>query len=574
MIMATGQSYQSFLGNKQALIDETLNQIKRDDLISRIWKHDYTIWKPEPTEISNRLGWLHSPDYMKERISEINSFVAEVKDAGYHQALLMGMGGSSLAPEVFRKTFGVKSGYLDLSVLDSTDPGAVLYHEKNLDLKKSLFIVSTKSGGTVETLSFMKYFYNKLKVGMPEEEIGRHFIAITDPGSSLEQTAKDLSFRRTFLNDSEVGGRYSALTHFGLVPAALAGVDLNRLLDRAQAISQKCKGYDFQKNSAAHLGVILGRLALAGQDKVTFIASPEIKYFGTWVEQLIAESSGKEGRGILPIDGEELLADDQYSKDRLFVFLHFHNSNEYVMQVNSLKQAGRPVVQIDFNDIYDLGREFFRWEFAIAIAGWCLKINPFNQPNVESAKVQARKMVDSYENSGKLPELKAELTEGDLKIFSDENQTDLNDILNRFFSQANQGDSEGKNRSYISLQAYLIPNEENDSLFHEFRTFLQKKYKMATTFGYGPRFLHSTGQLHKGDAGYGMFIQFLADSSRDVKIPNQPGEDASSITFGILKKAQCLGDRQALKQANRQVILIDLGSHIQENLQKLMKALG
>ncbi|MEJ2050537.1 MAG: transaldolase, partial [Calditrichota bacterium] len=453
--MAGGQSYQSFLGNKQTLVDETLNQIKRDDLISRIWKHDYTIWKPEPTEISNRLGWLHSPDYMKERISEINSFVAEVKDAGYHQALLMGMGGSSLAPEVFRKTFGLKSGYLDLSVLDSTDPGAVLCHEKNLDLKKSLFIVSTKSGGTVETLSFMKYFYNKLKVGMPEEEIGRHFIAITDPGSSLERTARDLKFRRTFLNDSEVGGRYSALTHFGLVPAALVGVDLYLLLDRAQAMSQNCRGYDFEQNSAAQLGATLGKLALAGQDKVTFIASPEIKHFGTWVEQLIAESSGKEGRGILPVDGEEVLADDQYSKDRLFVFLHFRNNNEFVNQVDSLKRAGRPVVQIDFDDIYDLGREFLRWEFAIAIAGWCLKINPFNQPNVESAKVQARKMVDSYENSGKLPELKANLKEGDLKIYSDENQTGLNNILNRFFSKANQGDAEGKNRSYISLQAYL-----------------------------------------------------------------------------------------------------------------------
>ena len=226
-----------------------------------------------------------------------------------------------------------------------------------------------------------------------------------------------MKFRRTFLNDSEVGGRYSALTHFGLVPAALAGVDLNLLLDRAQAMSQNCKGYDFEQNSAVQLGATLGKLALAGQDKVTFIASPEIKHFGTWVEQLIAESSGKEGRGILPVDGEEVLADDQYSKDRLFVFLHFRNSNEFVNRVGSLKQAGKPVIQIDLDDIYDLGREFFRWEFAIAIAGWCLKINPFNQPNVESAKVQARKMVDSYENSGKLPELKANLTEEDLKIF-------------------------------------------------------------------------------------------------------------------------------------------------------------
>jgi glucose-6-phosphate isomerase len=569
----TGNNYHAYLGKKQGMVDKALDKIKQEDIIARIWKHDYTIWKPEPTEISNRLGWLNSPDYMKERISEISRFVEEVKKAGYKQALLMGMGGSSLAPEVFRKTFGVKSGYLDLSVLDSTDPAAIMQHENQLDLEKTLFIVSTKSGSTVETLSFMKYFYNKLQKTLPGEEVGQHFIAITDPGSSLEKLAKDLKYREIFLNDSEVGGRYSALTHFGLVPAALVGVDLTRLLENAEVMSQNCKGYDYHQNSAAHLGATLGEMAKNGQDKVTFIASPEIKHFGTWVEQLIAESSGKEGRGILPVDGEEVLSAQDYSPDRLFVYLHYQNTGKNQEKVAELKDAGLPLIQINFDNLYDLGREYFRWEFAIAIAGWCLDINPFNQPNVESAKVQARKMVDAYKKSGELPELSASLTEGDLKVYTDEKASDLKGVLNQFFNKASQGDSSGKNRSYITLQAYLTPDEQNDKLFHEFRTFLQKKYKMATTFGYGPRFLHSTGQLHKGDAGHGMFLQFLADIPKDAKIPDQPGDDASSISFGILKTAQCLGDRQALKNVNRHVILINLGSHVKENLQKLMKTL-
>lgn len=569
-------SYHAELGDFQESVDKTLQELKDKRVISRIWEHDHTVWKPDPTEITNRLGWLHSTEMMEEMVTDIDSLVKNIRSDGYTDALLLGMGGSSLAPEVFRKTFGVKNGYLDLSVLDSTDPGAVLAYTQKLDPAKTLYLVSTKSGGTVETLSFMKYFYNHTLQKVGDREVGKHYIAITDPGSSLESLARELNFRKIFLNDYNVGGRYSALTYFGLVPAGLMGVDLYRLLERSARTvcnAESCNCPVGGDNTAAWLGATLGELALAGRDKVTFIASPPITSFGAWLEQLIAESTGKEKKGILPVDGEEVLTPNDYARDRLFVYLRLKDDTTFDAQVKNLVDSGFPVIQIDLNDLYDLGGEFFRWEMATAIASWRLQINPFDQPNVESAKVLARNMVKQYQEAGKLPDIQYTFQENGINISSDIKGNSLSDLFQGFFSEIDTNKNEVGNRSYVALQAYLKPDSKTDKLFYELRIVIQKKFRVATTYGYGPRFLHSTGQLHKGDAGNGLFIQFTATSTEDVPIPDVAGKSESSISFGILKDAQSLGDRQALIEAGRKVMRIQLADDVEKNLNKLIELL-
>jgi transaldolase/glucose-6-phosphate isomerase len=550
------------LGNYQPMVDRALRELEDEDILNRIWKHDHTVWGEDPAEISNRLGWLHSPEVMVEAIPQILSFVDEVRGDGLDRALLLGMGGSSLAPEVFRKTFGIKEGYLDLEVLDSTDPGAVLEKKRAFDPAKSLFIVSTKSGGTVETISFMKYFYNRCVKTLGRERAGEHFVAITDTGSALERMAGELRFRRIFLNDSNIGGRYSVLSYFGLVPAALLGVDLGILLERASAVAcngEPCNSPTQGDNSSAALGTIMGKLAEAGRDKVTLICSPAISSYGAWVEQLIAESTGKRGKGILPVDGELLLKPRYYGKDRLFVYLRLKGDTTHDAGVEALKSDGHPVVRFDLRDLYDLGGEFFLWELATSIAGRFLGINPFDQPNVESAKVLARKMVAAFQKEGRLPGLTPVLEDMGVKVFYERDANDLKEALESFFALADQGLEESLGRSYVTLQAYVTPTPGVSAALTELRTLIQKRYRLATTVGYGPRFLHSTGQLHKGDGGNGLFIQITSDLQEDAEIPDRPAEDASSITFGILKDAQALGDRQALLDNRRRFMRLHLG---------------
>jgi len=422
----------------------------------------------------------------------------------------------------------------------------------------------------------MRYFYNEVLNSVGPENVGKHFIAITDPGSPLAKTATELSFRKTFLNDPNIGGRYSVLSYFGLVPAALIGIDLNLLLERAIAMlhnNESCNSPVVGNNSGAWLGTIMGILANLGRDKTTLIASPPISHFGTWVEQLIAESTGKEGKGILPVDGEELLPPEYYGNDRLFVYMRLEDDSTYDDQVNPLADAAHPVVQLNLRDLYDLGGEFFRWEMAIAIAGLHLGINPFNQPNVEEAKVLARQMVAAYQREGKLPEIKPSLETNGIKVYSDFKTDSIIDALSKFIALAKPGNNEAKGRSYVTIQAYIKPSPEHDKALHTLRTTIQKKYRLATTQGYGPRFLHSTGQLHKGDAGNGLFIQFLSDMPQDVPVPDKPGEPASSITFGVIKNAAALGDRQALKDVGRNVITFDLGKEIVGGLNKLNESI-
>jgi transaldolase/glucose-6-phosphate isomerase len=540
------------LGDYQAAVNAALAEMEAGDIIARIWEYDHTVWKPEPTEITNRLGWLRIAEAMVEDVPRMQTLAAEVQGAGYTDGLLLGMGGSSLAPELFSKIFARANG-LSLAVLDSTDPGALLAQAERLDPARTLFVVATKSGDTVETLSFFKFFYNWVVDASGLGRAGEHFIAINDPGSKLADIAARYEFRACFLNDPNIGGRFSALSYFGLLPAVLAGVDVERLLGQALAMMHTC-GPDVPvvDNPAAWLGAILGELDKFGRDKVTFAISPAIASFGDWVEQLIAESTGKKGLGILPVVREPLGAVDVYGPDRLFVHIRLDGDITYDADLAALEAAGYPVVRFDLHDVYDLGGQFFLWELATAVAGYRLGINPFDQPNVESAKAQARKMIAAYKEKGALPPVESvPLTA---------------EALESFIAQAKPGD-------YVMLQAYVQPTDETDAALAELRLKLRDKLHLATTVGYGPRFLHSTGQLHKGDGGNGLFIQLTHDPLQDVAIPDEAGEPESSITFGVLIAAQALGDRQALLDNDRRVIRFHLGDDVVGGLKKLSEAL-
>ena len=542
-----------FSGDNQSAINDTLLELNAERVVERIWEKDFTVWSDKPTEISNRLGWLTSPGASLKMLDEINEFVESVKKDEYTNALLLGMGGSSLAPEVFSKTFGTKAGYLHLEVLDSTHPEAVTEYAEIFDPAKTLYIVSTKSGGTVETFSFMKFFYNQTLKKVGKENVGKHFVAITDPGSGLETAAKQLDFRKIFLNDPNIGGRYAALSLFGVVPAALIGIDIKKLLNNAKEMAHESEAIDSTANTPSEIGVVMGTLAEKGRDKITFITSDQLSYFGNWVEQLIAESTGKIGRGILPVVGEEVLTPDNYSNDRFFTYLRLKNDHSNDVKVNELIKAGHPVIEIVLKDIYDLGGEFFRWEIATSIASWRIGVTPFDQPNVEAAKILAREMLVEYSKEGKLTQPDPNFEIDSIKVYSDDDSKDINTLVNQQLG-TDVDDFRKKGNQYIAIQAYVKPDESVDTALHSFRTFLQKKYKAAVTVGYGPRFLHSTGQLHKGDAGKGLFIQFISEGTNDIPIPQNPGGDKSIMTFGTLIKAQAFGDRGALIDGKRKVI--------------------
>lgn len=532
------------LGVHEKAFLAAIEKAKKDKLVERIWRRDHTVWNPNPEEISNRLGWLDIAKRMRLETPRLKKLTEELKQEGFTHVLLLGMGGSSLAPEVFSKLLATKDG-VKLSVLDSTDPDAVRAKAAEFDPTHTLYIVSTKSGGTVETLSFFKFFYNQAKEKLGEKA-GAHFVAITDPGSSLAELAAKYSFRQTFLADPNIGGRYSALSHFGLVPAALVGVDVAELIARTEAGVAACR-QPAPKNPGALLGLALGSLALAGIDKATFVTQDGIADFGNWVEQLIAESTGKQSKGILPVVGEPLASVAAYGKDRVFITLG-KLSGDASKLVSELKAAGHPVIELAWPDPYVLGWHFFAWEFATAVAGYVLGINPFDQPNVEAAKIQGRTFIDEYSKTGKLPKGEgAELSEQTLTAFVDKTKP---------------GD-------YIALQAYAQPTPELEQALQKLRSQLVEKYHLATTLGYGPRFLHSTGQLHKGDAGRGLFVQFISHPKDDLPIPKEAGSTESELGFGVLKIAQALGDAQALRQAGRRVLSFDVSGDLAGELDKL-----
>lgn len=549
-LQSNWQGMTAELGRYQPLVAIALAELRANRILNRIWGHDHTVWKSEPDEISNRLGWLHSIEKMQANCIRIHALTQSVVSNGYTDVLLLGMGGSSLAPELFAKTFGGNG--LNLSVLDSTDPDRVLEFDPRLDPAKTLYIVATKSGGTAETLSFFKYFYNKTAAAVGAEKAGQQFIAITDPGSKLMEIARRYQFRYTFVNDPNIGGRYAALSYFGLVPAALVGVDLDTLLERAAtaaANAASCNCPVEGDNNAGRLGAMIGELAKNGRDKLTIFASPAIASFGDWVEQLIAESTGKDGLGILPVVGEPVGTLDVYGDDRFFVYLQLAGDDTYDEAIATLAQAGHPVVRFQLQDTYDLGGQFFLWEMATAVAGYRLGIQPFDQPNVEAAKILARQMAAEYMDTGQLP--------------AGETAPVTTESLHTFMTQAKPGD-------YVAIHAYIQPTAAADAALLALRTQLRDQYKLATTVGYGPRFLHSTGQLHKGDGGNGLFIQFTSSTHGDADIPDEAGQPDSTMSFGVLKQAQALGDAQALREAGRRVIRFDLKTAVTDGLRQLV----
>ncbi|MCK5878132.1 MAG: glucose-6-phosphate isomerase [Holophagae bacterium] len=557
------------IGHYRHSLDAVLVELEKDRIVDRIWSDDYTVWGSEPAEISNRLGWLNSPQAMSGRIDGLRQLAFELHEENYTHALLLGMGGSSLAPEVLKKTFGFRDGYLDLAVLDSTDPGAVLYHADRLDPAKTLFIVSSKSGTTTETISFLKYFYNWMSDKLTAGVAGDHFIAITDPGSSLAELADHYSFRDTYINAPDIGGRFSALSYFGLVPAALMGVDIRRILDSSLEMEKRCRENDLSMeggNPGGILGAVIGALTRAGRDKLTIIASPGIDCFGNWVEQLVAESTGKEGQGVLPVVGEPVGPPGVYGDDRVFVYLKMVGDDSHDDLVNALEDTGGPVVRLCIDNLYGLGGQFFLWEMATAVTGWFLQINPFDQPDVETSKIMTGKMLGDYARDGQLPDETPVLTCGGVSIYDKPSSKNMEGILETFLGQAEPG-------GYVAIQAYLQPADETDCALGELRTKIRDRYGFATTVGYGPRYLHSTGQLHKGDAGGGLFIQFTADDARDVLIPDKMESGASSVSFSVLKRAQAMGDWKTLLDAGRHVIRFHLDSDVLGGIETLTVAI-
>lgn len=553
---------------KPSTSDRILDALAGQAFSERLWRKDPTIWRQGPKGakvIANRLGWLNVAEVMRDRIPEMVRLADDVKAAGFKHAVLMGMGGSSLSPEVSRLTFGVRKEYPDLMVLDSTVPEAVLRVERSIDLAKTLFIVAMKSGATVETNSCYQYFFEKVRAGSS-------FVAITDPGTSLEAEAKKNGFRRVFLNLPDIGGRYSALSYFGLVPAAIIGADIALLLDRASEMVDLC-GPEIPPadNPAIGLGVFMAEHALAGRDKLTVLLSPEIRGFGSWVEQLVAESTGKSGTGILPVEGESLASPDSYGDDRAFVYTRLNSARngESDAQVGALEKAGFPVFKIDSHDVYDLGREYYRWEMATAVAGALLGVNPFDEPNVKESKDNTKRLIGGFERNGSLPTGKPIISEDGISLYCDPKtrsaldamrgpKRSLGSYLRVFLSLHQPG-------NYFALMAFLAPSPSLNEAFETMRTVLRDRFKVATTLGYGPRFLHSTGQFHKGGPNNGIFIQFTADDAQDAPIPGKV------FSFGILKQAQALGDAVALQSKGRPFLRIHLGPNAAAGLKRVLE---
>lgn len=511
-------------------VEATLADFQRRDVILRVWSRDHTLWKPGPEEIADRLGWLDVTGHMRQQAPELHAFTKDVRSESFGHVVLLGMGGSSLGPEVLKRSFGSAPGYPSLIVLDSTVPAAIRAVAEAVDPAHTLFLVSSKSGGTSEPNALYRYFRERVQSAR-EDGAGRSFAAITDEGSSLERLGREEGFRHVFLNPSDIGGRYSVLSYFGLVPAALIGLDVGTMLDRADAMRESCAAnVPLGDNPGAFLGTMMGTLALVGRDKLTLVTSPSIAGFGLWAEQLIAESTGKEGKGIIPVASESLHGPDAYGDDRIFAYLRLEGDDNAVndARIAELESAGHPVVRLELQDIYDLAAEFFRWEFATAVAGVVLGLNPFDQPDVQRAKEQTDAVLGEYLASGRLPDA-----------------PDGGDV-ERLLSQAGPGD-------YLAITAFVGETPETDRALARLREAVSRRHGIATTVGYGPRFLHSTGQLHKGGTANGLFLQIVAGHDPDILIPGE------QYSFGVLADAQALGDLRALEERGRRFARVRVG---------------
>ncbi len=534
------------LGKYAADVATTLADLRQNDIMRRIWRKDHTVWKPDPSEIADRLGWLTVTEVMSDQVSVLEAFAGEVQEADFRHMVLLGMGGSSLGAEVIRQVFGGAGGYPELIVLDSTVPAAVQAVAEVINPAKTLFLVSSKSGSTTEPLVLFQYFRSLVESVSGREKTGQSFVAITDPGTPLARMAEEDGFRRTFLNPPDIGGRYSVLSYFGLVPAALIGVNIAALLERADGMREGCaSGAPVDENHGAWLGACIGTLARQGRDKLTLIASPAIGSFGLWVEQLIAESTGKDSKGIVPVVGEPLAAPSDYGDDRLFIYICLEGDNNATTDaaVERLRSAGQPVVTQKMRDRYDMGAEFFRWEFATAVAGAILGIHPFDQPDVQKAKDATQRLLAEYTASGRLP------------------QAETTGSLAHLLSQAGEG-------NYLAIMAYLHQTPELDGVLADFRRKVLERHHIATTLGYGPRFLHSTGQLHKGGPDTGLFLQITASHRKDLPIPGKP------YTLGVVADAEAQGDLEALQSLGRLVARIHFDRGDGAEIKKLSRQIA
>jgi len=550
------------LGDLQASVDQRLAQLQSDKFGTRLWQMASALWKDDAEtqkKITNRLGWLPVVAEMHAQVGDLQAFADEVRGAGYMHAVVLGMGGSSLAPDVFRHTFGSRDGYPELRVLDTTDSASIQAVETEIDPAKTLFIVSSKSGTTTETLSLYRYFWEKVQA-VKAAQAGENFVAICDPGTSLAEEGASRGFRRVFENRADIGGRYSALSYFGLVPAALIGVDFTKMFDSVSAMVRAC-GPEAQasENPGLWLGAILGEAAKAGKNKLTFAISPGIATFGYWVEQLIAESTGKEGVGLLPVEGETLGAPEVYGNDRIFVHLDIDAPEDIKMseKLDALAQVGHPVVRLKLTGPLDLGGEFLRWEIATAVAGAVLGINPFDEPNVQESKDNTSRLLDQYKQQGQLPEKQPSLTENELAFYGVEGGS-ASEALSRFFAQAGE-------HGYIAIMAYVQTTDEVQTALHDARMLMRDGTRAATTLGYGPRFLHSTGQFHKGGPQVGVFVQVTAEDTASLPIPG------SDYDFNTLKRAQALGDYQALSGRDRPTLRVHVSGELVAGLLSLQQ---
>lgn len=555
----------------ESAVKTQLQEWQQQEKIKRLWARDSSLWSGQ--DESKWLDWLNVADDQLAHHDALKRAAEDAKSAGFTHALLLGMGGSSLCPEVFATTFGAISGFPRLNILDSTDPEQVAAREKEIPIEKTLFVVSSKSGSTLEPNIFYQYFFEKVKAKLAAKA-GSHFVAITDPGSQMEKVAQRDGFRHIYYGSPGIGGRYSALSNFGMVPAAIMGLDTTKLLDGAEKMAHACAAsVPVDKNPGAVLGMILGSAARSGRDKVTIITSPAIHDLGAWLEQLLAESTGKQGKGEIPVDREQIGRPEVYGNDRLFVYIRLQSQPDAKQEqsIESIEKAGHPVVRIELQDVYELGQEFFRWEFATAVAGSIIGINAFNQPDVEASKVATRALTEQFEKSGSLPKETPIFEKDDIKLFTDEkNAAALNSAvgsnktlagyLRAHFERLKPGD-------YCALLAYVCMNEAHELVLQSMRHAVRDKWHVATCLGFGPRFLHSTGQAYKGGPNSGVFLQVTCDDAHDLSVPGQ------KYTFGIVKAAQARGDFQVLIERERRALRVHLGKDVKAALEHLKAAI-
>ena len=497
----------------------------------RIWRRDYTVWKPDPTEIADRLGWLEVSREMRQQTADLRAFAEDVRSAGFRHTALLGMGGSSLGAMALRGLFGSAEGFPELTVIDTTIPDAIISVSDYIDCRETLFVVASKSGTTIEPNALYRYFRALVEQTAGVGSAGSHFAAICDAGTELERLAVEENFRGVFTNPPDIGGRYSVQSLFGLAPAALIGMELELFLDAVEKMGDACgPGIPANDNPGARLGATIAASAGVGRDKLTIVTTESLREFGLWIEQLLAESTGKEGGGIIPIVDEPLVNPAHLTNDRLFVYVRLEgdDADETDAYINRVVDAGVPTIRLNLTDKYDIGAEIFRWEFATAVAGSLLKINPFDQPDVQQSKDQASELLEEYGKSGQTPDIAAAGS------------------LARLMSRAASGD-------YLAITAFASPTKELESAVARLRSRITQTYGIATTFGYGPRYLHSTGQLHKGGRNNGLFLQLTQIGDVDVAVPGE------AYTFGALAAAQARGDLEALAARGRPVARVRLG---------------